>query len=154
MEETLEPKLGDDGTIARRILHDLGYFGHFLHVHAGGRSGKQHILVKLLKNGGSMSQRDLMENSCISSASISEVTAKLEAEGLITRTKSDSDRRQLTLELTDAGIARAEESLASKRAFEQQAFSCLDEQEQLSLLELCDRIFTHWNTIETAEKEA
>ena len=154
MSETLLPETTEDIDVTRRLLHDLGFFGHYLHVHAGGRSGKQHTLVKLLKCGGTMSQRELLENSCISSASVSEVTAKLEAEGLITRTRSDSDRRQLMRALTEAGVDRAEQSLAAKRAFEQRAFSCLTEKERAELLGLLDRIHTHWNTIETAEKEA
>ena len=68
-------------SLARRVLHNLGYFGHFLHIHAGGRSGQQHILVKLYKSGNHMTQRELQEQSCISSASLSEVLAKLEGEG-------------------------------------------------------------------------
>ena len=139
--------------VARDILHDLGYFGHFLHVHAGGRSGKKHILVKLLGYGGRMTQRELQEESPISSAAISEVAAKLESEGLITRTRSEADRRQLSLELTDEGAARAEELLESKRAFERQAFACLSEEEQLQLLSLLDRIATHWEAIEQQERE-
>ena len=94
-------------SLARRVLHNLGYFGHFLHIHAGGRSGQQHILVKLYKSGNHMTQRELQEQSCISSASLSEVLAKLEGAGLIERTRSDEDRRQLDIELTDLGTDHA-----------------------------------------------
>ena len=64
-----------------QILRRLGYFGYYLHQHWGGRNGKQHILVELLAHDGRMTQRDLQEASCITSASLSEVVAKLEAEG-------------------------------------------------------------------------
>ena len=140
--------------LTQAMLQHLGYFGHFLHVHAGGRSGKPHVLAKLLNNGGSMSQRELLESSCISSASISEITTKLEADGLITRTRSDADRRQLTLQLTPEGTTRAHELLESKRAFERKAFSCLTPAEQEQLLSLLDRISDHWHTIEEKEREA
>lgn len=153
MEDASTLASGSEPLPARRMLQNLGYFGHFLHVHAGGRSGKQHILVKLLKNGP-ISQRELLEETCISSAAISEVTAKLEAEGLITRTRPEADRRQLVLALTPEGEARAEELLAKRRAFEEQAFSCLSDQEQLELLSLLDRISDHWHAIESAEREA
>ena len=40
-------------------MQDFGYFGHFMHVHSGGRSGKQHMLIKLSLAGGTLQQRDL-----------------------------------------------------------------------------------------------
>ena len=55
-------------TTERRLLQDFGFFGHFLHVHAGGRNGKQHILTSLYRNGGHMAQSELARQSCVSSA--------------------------------------------------------------------------------------
>ena len=66
-------------TTERRLLHDFGFFGHFLHVHAGGRNGKQHILTSLYRNGGHMAQSELARQSCVSSAALSEVISKLAA---------------------------------------------------------------------------
>ena len=83
-----------------QILRKLGYFGYYLHTHWGGRNGKQHILVELLAHDGRMTQRDLQEASCITSASLSEVVAKLEAEGLILRERSETDRREYYLRPT------------------------------------------------------
>ena len=33
--------ISEGSSVGKRILHDFGYFGHFLHMHAGGRAGKQ-----------------------------------------------------------------------------------------------------------------
>ena len=123
----------------RRLLHDLGYFGHYLHLHAGGRGGKQFVIISLVLHGGEMSQRDLLEHACISSASLSEVLAKLEAEGLVTRTKSEEDRRLLAVALTEAGREKAEEV-------------CFDEQERTQLLDYLDRLVKHWRTLEEKEE--
>ena len=134
--------------LPRHVLHDLGFFGHYLHLHAGGRSGQQHILVKLHKSGGHMTQRDLQEAAGISSASISEVLSKLECAGLITRTRSDEDRRQLDIALTQEGTTRAEELIERRREFERQCLSCPSEQEQEQLVTLLDRLAEHWRGLE------
>ena len=130
---------GSSPSTETRIMRNFGYFGYYLHVHWGGRNGKQHILVELLSNGSEMTQRDLQEASCITSASLSEVIAKLEAEGLVTRERSVTDRRQLTVTLT-----RAE--------FESRAFDCLDAEERERLVETLDRVAARWAELESAEK--
>lgn len=135
-----------------RIMRNFGYFGYYLHVHWGGRNGKQHILVELLSNGSEMTQRDLQEASCITSASLSEVIAKLEAEGLVTRERSATDRRQLTVTLTPEGEARAREVIRTRAEFESRAFDCLDAEERDRLVATLDRVAARWAELESAEK--
>ena len=134
--------------LPRHILHDLGFFGHYLHIHAGGRSGQQHMLVRLLKGGGSMTQRELQESAGISSGSISEVLAKLEGASYVERTRSDEDRRQLDITLTDAGRTYAETLIEERRAFEAECLACLNDEEQEQLVTLLDRMVEHWKEIE------
>lgn len=137
-----------DQALVRQALRDFGFFGHYLHMNAGGRSGQQHILVKLRKRGDHMTQRDLQELSGISSASMSEVLAKLEASGLIERTRSDEDRRQLDIALTDEGRTRADELIEKHKAFESSCMACLTEDELRQLIEVLDRVVEHWKTLE------
>ncbi len=140
-------------SVEKGILHDLGYFGHFLHVHVGGRSGKQHILSKLLTNNGHHTQRELLEMSCISSAALSEVLSKLEAEGLITRTRSEQDGRQLDIVLTKAGIRHANEVVQNKLAFEKKSMEVLSPKERQQLKGMLDRLAKHWQAIESNEEK-
>ena len=140
-------------TTVRRLLQNLGYFGHFLHVHAGGRSGKQHILTAIYQNGGNIAQSDLAKQSCVSTASLSGVIAKLEAGGFISRVRSATDGRQLDIQLTPAGTEKARELVAAKLAFENEAFTCLDEDERAVLLDMLDRIAANWRAIEARERE-
>ena len=135
-------------TSARHVLHNLGFFGHYLHIHAGGRSGQQHILVTLLKHGKHMTQRDLQELCNISSGSLSEVLAKMECAGLIERTRSEDDRRQLDIALTDEGEERAEKVIEERQVFESTCLSCLTEGEQEQLAGMLDRLAEHWKEIE------
>ena len=137
--------------LPRHVLHDLGFFGHYLHVNAGGRSGQQHLVVKLYRNDGHMTQRDLQESAGISSGSMSEVVAKLEAAGLIVRSRSDEDRRQQEITLTSKGRERAEVLIERHRAFEEECLACLDDDERLQLVGLLDRLVEHWKGIEGKE---
>ena len=136
-----------------QILRRLGYFGYYLHTHWGGRNGKQHILVELLAHDGCMTQRDLQEASCITSASLSEVVTKLETEGLLSRERSETDRRQLTLTLTNEGRRRARNFIESRREFERLAFDCLTPEERDHLLETLDRVAGRWEEIEAEKRE-
>lgn len=135
-----------------RIMRDLGYFGHFLHLHAGGRSGKQHMLERILDEGGTVGQRELQDTVPISSAALSEVLAKLETEGLITRTRSQSDKRQLDVSLTEDGQAEAKLCAEKRTKFEEVAFSVLSEEERTQLLEILDRLMGHWQKIEEEDR--
>lgn len=138
----------DAAPVERRILRNLGFFGHFLHVHAGGRSGKRHMLSKLYLSGGQLSQRELQDYAGISAASLSELLSKLEAEGLVTRTRSDEDRRQMEIALTPEGRERAIALKEEVEAFEAACASCLTEDEQGELLGYLDRMAEHWRGME------
>ena len=144
---------GDQPSTETRIMRNFGYFGYYLHQHWGGRNGKQHILVEPLAHGNQMTQRDLQEASCITSASLSEVIAKLEAEGLLAREPwPEADRRQLTVTLTPEGELRAHEVVRTRAEFEVRAFSCLSDAERNELLGLLDRLAEHWAQIERDKK--
>lgn len=136
------------------LMQDFGYFGHFMHVHSGGRSGKQHMLIKLCIAGGTLQQRDLQNSEPISSASLSEVLTKLEREGLIVRTRSERDRRQLEITLTEAGWKEAERLAVMRQEFEKEAFSIMTPEEREQLLSTLDRLVSHWNDIEEERKKA
>lgn len=88
------------------------------------------------------------EQSCISSASLSEVLAKLEGAGLIERTRSDEDRRQLDIALTDEGAQRARTLIDRRRRFEGTCLACLTDEEQQSLIDMLDRLAEHWEQLE------
>ena len=135
-----------------RIVRNLGFFGYFLHVHWGGRNGKQHVLTELLAHGSQMTQRALQEASCITSASLSEVISKLEREGLVARERSERDGRQLTVTLTEAGGERAAEVLRTRDEFNARAFSCLTDAETEELAGLLDRLAEHWKKIEEEKR--
>ncbi len=68
--------------------------------------GQGRILHTLAREG-SLSQRQLQQLFAMRSASVSELLLKLERKGLITRQRSDQDRRSFVVSLTEAGAAAA-----------------------------------------------
>ena len=114
----------------KRILRDLGFFGHYLHLHRGGRNGKQHVLLMLLRHGSAMGQRELQERSCITSAALSEV------------------RRQLTIELTPEGERRAVRTRDAWNLHDRELLSCLTGAELAELADLLDLMAEHWRALE------
>ncbi len=140
--------------VCKEVRFDFGYFGHFLHMHAGGRAGKQYVLIRLLKSGGSLTQRELQEVGGTASASMSEVLAKLESEGLIERVPLETDARQRMVRLTSAGAAKATDIEAHRLRFEKDALSPLSEEEQGELAGMLDRVAAHWRQIEDKERVA
>lgn len=142
-----------DASYELRALWDLGFFGHYLHVHAGGRSGKQHVLASLLDHDGHLSQREMLSEAGISSASLSEVLAKLEAEGLISRSRSAEDGRQREVELTDAGLAKARDLVEQREEFESRCLSIFNEEEKRQLVSQLDRLVGHWKSIEESKEQ-
>ena len=137
--------------MTKEILHDLGFFGHYLHFHAGGRGGKQFVLIALHKSGGQLTQRELLERTNISPAALSEVLAKLEGGGLIKREPYERDRRQLLIELTDEGSVCAAKMRQDREEFEANAFACFSEEELVQLEGLLDRLAEHWKGLEGKE---
>ena len=137
-----------DWTLEHRLIWDLGFFGHYMHVNMGGRSGKKRILTRLSKHGGCMDQRTLQESFDIKSGSLSEVLAKLEAEGFVERRRSEEDARKLVVVLTPAGAERARKYERESQEFERSALACLTQPERAELLETLDRLINHWNKLE------
>lgn len=129
---------------ARKILELLGFCGHFLHFNGGGRSGKAPILCMIAKNGNEMSQQELRMHFELKPGSLSEILAKMEAAGLIERTRNPEDRRQLSVRLTEEGVRWAAQEQENRIAFRREAFSVLTDEEQDQLLESLQKIRVAW----------
>ena len=115
----------------RRCVHIL--------VHRSGISGTRERVLRLLAERGDMSQSDFVYLLELRSASVSELLGKLEAQGLVTRRRSETDRRGVTISLTDAGRA-ALPAPADPDA----AFSALTDEERTQLQTLLQKLLTFW----------
>lgn len=130
-----EPDRDSLGGLMRRC-------GHYL-VHRAGLPGSRERMLRLLAERGDMSQADLVCLLELRSASVSELLGKLEAQGLVTRRRSEEDRRGLTISLTEAGRAQAPSDLGQDAAF-----SALAEDERAMLKALLHKLLDSWEAEE------
>lgn len=141
--------VNEDDRLAKRILNNLGFCGHYMHFHGGGVSGKAPIICLLAKQpGGEMSQQELGMHFDLKPGSLSEILSKLEANSLIERSRNPKDRRQLTIRLTETGWEKARIDQATRIRFREQAFSALTIDEREELAEMLDKIRVTWEELD------
>ena len=98
--------------------------------------------------GGRLSQQELGMRFELKPGSLSEILSKMEASGLVERTRDTRDRRQLFVSLTEAGRSAAQEAHDARNAFRHKAFSALTAEEQEQLAEMLDKIRVTWEEID------
>lgn len=89
---------------------------------------------------GPMCQKDLAGKILKSSGNLSLVIDNLERRGLVRRERRDSDRRFVTIYLTEAGEALIERVMPAHAAEISSVFSALTPDEQDTLGELCKKL--------------
>lgn len=115
------------------------------HTHYGPmgdpRKGQGRVLA-VLKLQPEISQKDLLYLLDMRPQSLGELLSKLEKNGYITRTLSETDRRVMNIKLTKEGTEATEQEFSFDKLFE-----CLSEEEQKNLSIYLNRI------IETIEAQ-
>lgn len=96
-------------------------------------------VLALLNIQPEMSQKELGYLLGIRNQSISELVAKLEKAGYVTKEPSESDKRVMNVKLTEKGKEIAARSKEQTADFTD-VFDCLSQEEQATLSEYLDRI--------------
>lgn len=109
---------------------------HILHRRVGARASRQRVLSLLCRNGA-MTQKEIQNALGIQAGSLSELAARLEERGFITREKDEQDRRRIVLRLTDAGREKAG---MSEHVGDAELFCALSAEEQVQLRVMLEKI--------------
>jgi MarR family 2-MHQ and catechol resistance regulon transcriptional repressor len=128
----LQALLRAEAAVRRRLAAELEREG----VSAAGFSA----LVVLTTAGGSLELKTLRRRLGWSKANATEVTATLEARGLVGRWRRPSDRRSVLVELAPEGRALVERLFPAHADRVSRAFGALDEGEKRSLAEICRKL--------------
>ncbi|MDR2032871.1 MAG: MarR family transcriptional regulator [Azoarcus sp.] len=120
--------------------------GH--HFHRGGARHAQGHILSVLGESGSISQRELLERLHVRSASLSELLIKLEKSGAITRERSEKDKRNFLLQLTEKGRLELAEQQRHRQQGAGRLFSVLSDAERESLAALLTRLLDAWEAEE------
>jgi MarR family 2-MHQ and catechol resistance regulon transcriptional repressor len=128
----LQALLRAEAAVRRRLAAELEREG----VSAAGFSA----LVVLTTAGGSLELKTLRRRLGWSKANATEVTATLEARGLVARWRRPPDRRSVLVELAPEGRALVERLFPAHADRVSRAFGALDEGEKRSLAEICRKL--------------
>lgn len=137
-----------------KLIINLRDMSHIMRSLYEGKGSQKRILIILNEVGG-ITQRELTQRLGIQPGSASEVLAKLEGAGLITRTLSETDHRTTDIRLTDKGERSAAEAAEQRRWRHEKMFSCLTGEEKQILLSITEKIYADWERryLEKGEEE-
>lgn len=126
-----------------KLIINLRDLSHIMRSLYEGKGSQRRVLI-ILNETGRITQRELTERLGIQPGSASEVIAKLEDSGYITRTPSETDRRTADIELTQTGKISAQEAAEQRNKRHEEMFSCLSDDEKNSLLLLLEKVNKDW----------
>lgn len=126
-----------------KLILNVRNLSHTMHLLYEGKGSQKRILI-ILKETGTITQRELTERLGIQPGSASEVITKLENAGLVCRTPSREDRRTVDIALTESGKKSAEEAAEQREQRHEEMFACLDDEEKETLLNLLEKLSDDW----------
>lgn len=138
-----------------QLVRRLRRCGHLLHHIYNFSNGSQMRLLLRLRDEP-MTQKELTDQLRIQPGSLSEMLAKVERAGLVEKRRSERDRRNFELRLTDEGCAQAD--VFEKEQMEQATWLLepLTDDQKTQLKSLLDTLIAHWepekHTVQTAEQ--
>jgi MarR family transcriptional regulator, 2-MHQ and catechol-resistance regulon repressor len=107
---------------------------------AGLSTGAFSVLVVLTTAGGELELRTLRRRLGWSKANSTEVTAALEAKGLVVRRRHARDRRAMVVGISAEGAELVQRVFPTHADCVSAAFAALDEDEKRSLASICRKL--------------
>lgn len=123
----------------RRILRATDSHGRDL-ARAAGLTPVQARVLGLLAAAGAMSQRCLADQLRVAQATVSSLIDRLQSKGLVQRDRSERDRRQILLTLTQAGHAALERAPDPLHDRFVARFEAMTEVEQAAIVAALERV--------------
>lgn len=137
----------DEISLSHQIVRQLRHAGWFLHYKMGGRVGRRRVLMELSARPGLL-QRELQQRLDVQAGSLSELLAKMEADGVLTRDKSPDDGRNFVLSLTEQGRTDAARVRSDYDRRVAEMMSCLTQEEREQLHALLNVMLTCWDGLD------
>lgn len=138
-EKMSEHRCPEPRTPEERLNRSLRRCGHYLYHHSAGQ--RQRMVLRLLEENGTMSQKDIQESLNIQPGSVSELISKLERKGLVERQRDEDDRRRVTLHLTEAG---KEVQRTDRDTWMRESYQVLSGEEMEQMTRLLERLLDSW----------
>lgn len=111
------------------------------HKHSHAHHAQAHIF-SIIRDRGSITQRELMHLLDIRSSSLSELLTKLEQRGLIERKRNEQDKRSFEISVKKGCLNPFAEEEEKRHAAREDFFATLSEEERSQLTSLLTKIIT------------
>lgn len=123
----------------RKITQAIDLHSKFLHKTVG-LTGPQLVILQELSNLSSLSVSELSKSISLSQGTVTEIVLRLEKKALISKKKSDVDKRRTLISLTDDGRQLLKAAPSPLQATFVDSFHGLEEWEQLMILSSIKRV--------------
>jgi DNA-binding MarR family transcriptional regulator len=133
--------------LARRMQHEAD-----TELARFGLRARHVIALTLLRDLGEQNQSDLSGTLGVDATNVVALLNELEAEGLIERRRSVTDRRRHTVSLTKAGMRRLAEIEGLLSGVEQRVLSSLSARDQAQLYRLLSHATASPNCVEVVNE--
>lgn len=119
--------------------------------HLGFSIGQMPVLY-LLRDGGSMSQKELAKQAKIEQPSMAQMLTRMERDGLIARTPDPADGRSSLISLTEKALAKTSDARAALAEGSEESLSDFTAEERKTLVEMLRRLNARLHAIITEEE--
>ncbi len=131
------------------IIKNLMFCAHFLRRNTEAKGSQRRVLF-ILQKRGPMTQKELLDDMNVRASSMSELVGKLLSKGYITKEKSEADKRNYNISITEEGRAALAEMQQAHRENMTELLSDLDEDDRVQLAALLAKLQEHWSKREGA----
>lgn len=130
----------DDSLIAlRRILRATELYGRDL-ARAAGLTAVQFRVLQIVAERGQCTPTEISQQMGVSQATITALVDRLVARGVVVRARSQTDRRQTNIAITDAGRRTIDDAPDALQQRYVRKFEALADWEQAMLIAALERV--------------
>ena len=123
----------------RRIIRAVDQHSRNL-VSSHGLTGPQALLLTEIARGGALTGSELAARVSLSPATVTDVVKRLEVRGLLTKERSETDKRRIILSATEEGALLVRQSVPLLQERFQHRLASLQDWERMQLLSSLQRI--------------
>ncbi|WP_372605236.1 MarR family winged helix-turn-helix transcriptional regulator [Actibacterium sp.] len=123
----------------RRILRATELFGKEL-AQAAGLTPVQFRVLQITAETGSATPKGIATRMGVAQATVTVLVDKLVARGMVTRVRSETDRRQTNVVVTEAGRSAIQQAPDALQQRYVRAFQKLEDWEQAQLISSLERV--------------
>lgn len=123
----------------RKLMRAIDLHSRYLSKHFG-LTGPQLLVLRELSQQDKVSPSKLATSISLSQATVTGITDRLEKRGLLTKRKSEVDRRRMVIQVTDAGQQLLEKAPPPIQESFLRRFDKLEDWEQAMILSTLQRL--------------